>query len=144
MKTESDMAELTELLLPDQYQTSVQDNPKHSVSLSRFMTVGGITFTIFILFIIILASQLPAQQTMGMTTVGLNTGLDNSNWMRTIYGEYKLFDAQCRDGCGFEQAAAVCQAGGGHLPFIQSEEENEEIKVVNKVHCVLKIIKYIL
>ena len=129
VKTESDMAELTEPLLRDQYQTSVQDNPKHSVSLSRFMTVGGITLTIFILFIIILASQLPAQQTMGMTTVGLNTGWDNSNWTRTIYGEYKSFGDQCRDGCDFLEAAAVCEAEGGHLPFIQSQEENEEIKV---------------
>ena len=69
VKTASDMKELTEPLLPD--HTSVQDNPKHSVSLSRFVTVGGITLSIFILFIIILASQLPAQQTMGITTVGL-------------------------------------------------------------------------
>jgi hypothetical protein len=122
VKTASDMAEP---LLPD--HTSVQDNPKHSVSLSRFVTVGGITLTIFILFIIILASQLPAQQIMGMTTVGLNT--DGDNWVRTIYGEYKLFDDQCRDGCDFEEAAVICEAEGGHLPFIQSEEENEEIKV---------------
>ena len=127
VKTASDMKELKEPLLPD--HTSVQDNPKHSVSLSRFVTVGGITLSIFILFIIILASQLPAQQTMGMTTVGLNTGWDNSNWTRTIYGEYKWFRDQCRDGCDFLEAAAVCEAEGGHLPFIQSQEENEEIKV---------------
>ena len=125
VKTASDMAELTEPLLPD--HKSVQDNPKHSVSLSRLVTVGGITLTIFILFILILASQLPAQQIMGMTTVGLNT--DGDNWVRTIYGEYKLFDDQCRDGCDFEEAAVICEAEGGHLPFIQSEEENEEIKV---------------
>ena len=49
--------------------------------------------------------------------------------MRTIYGEYQLFTGRCLSGCQFEEAAAVCEGEGGHLPFIQSQEENEEVKV---------------
>ena len=64
------MKELTEPLLPDTHHASVENTAdKKSVTLIRFVTVGTITIITFLLFIIILASQLPPQQTMGRTTV---------------------------------------------------------------------------
>eukprot|EP00092_Neocalanus_flemingeri_P071670 GFUD01088124.1.p1 GENE.GFUD01088124.1~~GFUD01088124.1.p1 ORF type:complete len:445 (+),score=112.56 GFUD01088124.1:203-1537(+) len=126
------MKDLTEPLLPELHQDRNQDIcEKKSINLSRLGTVLVITFTTFILLLIILAAQLPPQQTMGMTTIGSQTlfsNLDNLGWVRTIYGEYKLFPDICLAGCDFDEAVAVCEEQGGHLPFIQSEEENEEVK----------------
>ena len=61
------MSHLAEPLLPSTGQARAETS---KVSLGRFVMVGLITLTIFLLFIIILASQLPPQQTMGITTVG--------------------------------------------------------------------------
>jgi len=35
---------------------------------------------------------------------------------------------KCEEGCDFTTAAALCRAENSHLPFIMSEEENDEIK----------------
>ena len=40
-----------------------------------------------------------------------------------------MFTDQCQEGCDFKTAAAVCKAENSHLPYIVSEEENDEIKV---------------
>jgi len=126
------MKELTEPLLPDTHHASVEKTAdKKSVTLIRFVTVGTITLATFLLFIIILASQLPSQQTMGRTTVGSQELFTRrEGWVRTIYGEYRLLHHQCGEGCDFDQAAAACEDQGGHLPFIQSDEEDEEIQKI--------------
>jgi len=39
-----------------------------------------------------------------------------------------VFTDKCEEGCDFTTAAALCKAENSHLPFIMSEEENDEIK----------------
>jgi len=39
-----------------------------------------------------------------------------------------VFTDQCQEGCDFKTAAAVCKAENSHLPYIVSDEENDEIK----------------
>ena len=68
------MKDLTEPLLPDPYQEDDEDVcEKKSVSLKRLGAVAMITITTFILFIVILLSQLPPQQTMGMSTIAIQS-----------------------------------------------------------------------
>jgi len=118
------MSDLTDPLLPDTIQNNQNIN-KHNVSLGKFLSVALLTFTLFLLFIIILAAQLPPENTMARTTVGADQG---TGWFRTIYGEYRVFTQQCQDGCDFDTAVAICEAENSHLPYIMSQEENDEIK----------------
>jgi len=38
-----------------------------------------------------------------------------------------MFNHLCDGGCNFDKAAHICEENGGHLPFIQNSEENDEI-----------------
>lgn len=100
------MKELTEPLLPDTHHAS-DDNTadKKSVTLIRFVTIGTISIITFLLFIIILASQLPPQQTMGRTTVGsqeLFTGGEGTGEADTEDGDTDTDNTQAGYGLSME------------------------------------------
>ena len=46
-----------------------------------------------------------------------------------MYGSFKLFDEDCKDGCTFDEAVAICNNNGAELPVINNKEENQEVKV---------------
>jgi len=127
------MESLKEPLLAEFEQSNEEEVcEKNSVNLNKFGMVAMITITTFILFIIILVSHLPPQETLVMATkmpgITIFPTSSPGGWVWTMYGEFKLFPGFCPAGCQFEEAARVCEDQGGHLPFIQSQEEEEEIQ----------------
>ena len=52
-----------------------------------------------------------------------------TDWEWTMYGEYRSY-AVGNGGANFEKAAEFCEKEGGHLPFVENKEENEEIRVM--------------
>ena len=47
-----------------------------------------------------------------------------------------MFNHLCVGGCNFDKAAHICEENGGHLPFIQNSEENDEILVTRRAKLV--------
>ena len=47
-----------------------------------------------------------------------------------------MFNHLCDGGCNFDKAAQICEENGGHLPFIQNSEENDEILVTRRAKVV--------